>query len=194
MVWLLLVLFVAIALAVVRGGRLSNLAEIRPQLWFLLPLGFILQAIAGFVPETSSSLGVGLILVSYLPLLGLVFANRHSPGMMLTGVGVILNFVVIAVNGGMPVLQEAAVVASGWDPTPLVSEGYKHVMLDPQTRLSFLSDVIPVRLFGQGQVISLGDVLLAAGLATFLQAELRKPVRWFKRGVKLQGGSASSPR
>jgi hypothetical protein len=40
-------------------------------------------------------------------------------------------------------------------------------------------------------VISLGDVFLAVGLGRFLEAELRRPVRWFKPGVKLRGGSAT---
>lgn len=191
MVWLLIVMFVALTLAVFRGGRLGNLADIRLRWWSLLPLGFGLQLIAGFVPESSAGVGVGLILASYVPLLGLVYANRDRSGMWLTGLGVLMNFAVISVNAGMPVLEGAAVVAAGFEPNPIISEGYKHVTLGPDTRLAFLADVIPVRLFGQGQVISLGDVLLAVGLSTFMQAELRKPVRWFKPGVKLQGGSAT---
>jgi hypothetical protein len=47
-----------------------------------------------------------------------------------------------------------------------------------------------MRLIGRGTVLSLGDVFLAVGLARFLEAELRRPVRWFRPGVKLSGGSA----
>ncbi len=194
MVWLIVVMFVALSLAVFRGGRMANLADIRLRWWWLLPLGFVLQLVAGLIPESASAVGVGLILVSYLPLLGLVYANRERQGMWLTGLGVLMNFAVISVNGGMPVLEGAAVVAGGFESNPVISEGYKHVTLGPDTNLAFLADVIPVRLFGQGQVISLGDVLLAVGLSAFLQAELRKPVRWFKPGVKLQGGSATRHR
>ena len=67
----------------------------------------------------------------------------------------------------------------------------KHVPLEEGTRLAFLADVIPLRLAGQGQVLSLGDVFLAVGIGRFLEAELRRPVRWFKPGVKLSGGSAT---
>lgn len=191
MVWLLIVLWVALALALFRGGRLSNLAEIHLKAWGLLPLGFVLQAVAGFIPSRRSGLAVALILVSYVPLLGMVYLNRERTGMWLTGLGILMNFAVISLNGGMPVLPGAAEVASGFRDTAAVAEGYKHVILGPDTRLTFLADVIPLRIFGQGQVISLGDVLLAVGLSGFLQAELRKPVRWFKPGVKLQGGSAT---
>lgn len=186
-------MLVALTISVFRGGRLSNLADIRLRMWWLLPLGFILQLVAGFIDESMTSLAVGLILISYLPLLGMVWLNRDRPGMWLTGLGILMNFMVISLNGGMPVLQEAAAIAAGSDQVGSVAEGYKHVVLAPETLFPFLADVIPVRIFGAGQVISLGDVLLAVGLSGFLQAELRKPTRWFKRGVRLQGGSATRP-
>jgi hypothetical protein len=193
MVWLLVVFFVALALAVFRGGRLGNLADIHLRAWWLLPVGFLLQTVAGFIPRENASIGVGLILVSYLPLLAMVALNRQRPGMSLMGLGILMNFAVISLNSGMPVLREAAVVAANFQQDPVVAEGYKHIILGPDTVLPFLADVIPIRLFGQGQVISLGDVLLAVGLSGFMQAELRRPVRWFKRGVTLQGGSATRP-
>lgn len=193
MVWLVLVLFVALAIAVLRGGRLTNLADLRLRLWWLLLIGFGLQVATLFLPDRpwAEEVGVWMVLVSYLPLLGVVIANRESPGMWLAGVGVLLNFTVIVLNGGMPVLREAAVVASGFSANPQLAESYKHVPLDQTSRLPFLADVIPLRIAGHGQVLSLGDVFLAVGLGRFLEAELRRPVRWFKPGVKLRGGSAS---
>lgn len=192
--WLALVLFVAMSLAVLRGGRLSNLADIRLRSWWLLPVGFLLQAAAGMLPADAAyeGLGIGLILVSYLVLLAAVFANRRRPGLWLSGLGILLNLTVIAFNGGMPVLTEAALVASDYTAIPTDLGGYKHVFLDEASRLAFLADVIPIRIAGQGYVLSLGDVFLALGVAQFLEAELRKPVQWFKPGVKLRGGSASS--
>jgi hypothetical protein len=193
MLWLALVLFVAMSVAVLRGGRLTNLADIRLRSWWLLPLGFVMQAVTAFLPDRSwsESVGVGLVLFSYIPLLALVLLNRTRPGLWLAGLGILMNFTVIALNGGMPVLGEAALVASGFSPDPQVAESFKHLSLDESSRLPFLADVIPLRLVGHGQVISLGDVFLAVGLGLFLEAELRRPVRWFKPGVRLQGGSAS---
>jgi hypothetical protein len=40
-------------------------------------------------------------------------------------------------------------------------------------------------------VISLGDVFLAVGLGWFIESELRRPIRWFKRGARAKAGSAS---
>jgi hypothetical protein len=196
MLWLAVVMFVALTVAVLRGGRLSNLADIRLKLGWLLPLSFALQLGTRLLPPEpwADNVGVGMVLVSYGPLVGLVFANRDRKGMWLAGIGVLLNFTVIVLNGGMPVLTEAALVASGYSPTPQIADSYKHIVLDASSRMPFLADVIPVRIVRQGTVLSLGDVFLAVGLARFLEAELRRPVRWFKPGVKLSGGSASRTR
>lgn len=193
MLWLAVVMFVALAVAVLRGGRLTNLADIRIKLWWLLPLSFALQLGTGFLPEETwaETTGVWMVLVSYVPLIGVVFANRDRKGMWLSGIGVLLNFTVILLNGGMPVLGEAALVASGFAADPQIAESFKHIALDQSSHVPFLADVIPMRLVGQGTVLSLGDVFLGVGLARFLEAELRRPVRWFKPGVKLSGGSAS---
>lgn len=196
MLWLALVLFIAMTVALLRGGRLINLADIRLQMWWLLLLGFGLQAATGLLPDRdwTRSAATTMILVSYVPLLVLVLVNRRREGMWLAGLGILMNFSVIALNGGMPVLKEAAVVAAGKFSTGSVAMtlDFKHVVLDASTRLPFLADVMPMRLFGIGQVISLGDVLLAVGLGRFLEDELRRPVRWFKRGIHTEGGSAST--
>ena len=53
------------------------------------------------------------------------------------------------------------------------------------------ADVIPLRFVGIGEVISLGDVLLALGLGVFLEHELRRPRRYFRRGAQAEPGSAT---
>jgi hypothetical protein len=192
MLWLVIVLFVAMSVAVLRGGRLTNLADIRLRMWWLLPLGFAMQGIAGLIDP---DIGFYLVLTSYVPLLILMILNRDRAGLWLAGVGVLLNFTVIALNGGMPVLEGAIEVASGYAAGgPDLTSAAKHTEFGPGTLLPFLADVIPIRLAGQGSVISIGDVFLAVGLGRFLEAELRRPVRWFKPGVKLQGGSATRSR
>ena len=192
MLWLVMVLFLSMAIAILRGGRLSNLGDIHLRLWWLLPLGFAMQLAARYVPDDRAGLGVGLILVSYVPLVILVLLNRDRPGLWLAGIGVLMNFTVILINGGMPVLSEAAEVASGFAAgDPVIAESYKHVVLNRDSWLPFLADVIPIRIVNYGQVLSLGDVFLAFGLGRFIEFELRRPVRWFKRGARAEAGSAA---
>jgi hypothetical protein len=193
MVWLALVLFAATAIAVIRGGRLRNLSDIRLRYWWLLILGFGMQAATEFFPteaDWARPTGVTLVLLSYLPLIIMVIANRAKPGMWLAGLGILMNFTVIAANGGMPVLEGAAIVAGGFPDSVDIAGNYKHLVLDEGSRFALLADVIPLRFLGQGQVISLGDVFLAIGLGRFLEHELRRPVRWFKHGARAEAGSA----
>lgn len=179
--WMVMVLTVGITVAVIRGGSVVHLADIHLARGYLLVLAIGLQVGAAYVPETSREWGLALILLSYLPLLAVTIANRASPGMWMATVGIMMNFTVIALNAGMPVLGEAAEVASGFTNPDLSALGYKHVALDPSTRLPFLADVIPFRIFGIGQVLSLGDVLLALGFGQYLESELRRPVNWHQR-------------
>jgi Family of unknown function (DUF5317) len=194
MLWLAIVLFIALAMAVLRGGRITNLGDIELRYWWLLVVALGMQVATTWLPDSNWAEGVGLamVLVSYALLMGLVLLNRTRPGMWLAGLGVLMNFTVIALNGGMPVLAEAAEVASGFTVSvPDLSGSYKHVLLDSGSRLTAFADVIPLRIAGIGQVISLGDVFLAVGLGRFLEHELRRPRRFFKRGAHAQPGSAS---
>jgi hypothetical protein len=193
MLWLAIVLFLALASALLRGGRLTNLGDIELRAWWLLVLGFGLQAATRFLPDTSwaETAGLVMVLTSFVLLLVLVIVNRDRPGMWLAGVGVLMNFTVISLNGGMPVLLEAAEVASGFTQSnPDIAGSFKHVALDESTLFTAFADVIPLRLAGHGQVISLGDVFLAVGLGRFLEYELRKPRRYFKHGARAEAGSA----
>ncbi|MGH3650316.1 MAG: DUF5317 domain-containing protein [Acidimicrobiia bacterium] len=196
MLWLAIVIFAALAIAVLRGGRLVNLGDIELRAWWLLFLALGLQFGTRFLPEESWSdwMGVTMVLVSFGLLMIMVLLNRSKPGMWIAGLGVLMNFIVIAANGGMPVLAGAAEVASGFAISdPDLSDTFKHVPLDESSRLTFFADVIPLRLMGIGEVISIGDIFLALGLGVFLEHELRRPRRYFKRGAQAQPGSASRP-
>ena len=193
MLWLAIVLFLSLTIALLRGGRLTNLGDIELKAWWLLILSFGLQFATPFLPDAdwSESVALAMVLTSFALLMVLVILNRSQTGMWLAGLGVLMNFTVIALNGGMPVLLEAAEVASGFSlSNPDLSESYKHVVLDESSKLTFFADVIPLRLASFGQVISLGDVFLAVGLGRFLEHELRRPRRWFKHGASAQAGSA----
>jgi hypothetical protein len=184
MQWMLLVLIISVAVGWVRGGSLRNLTEIRVKMWWLLPLGFIVLAASAFVPNDKHELAVALVLVSYLPLLLFVWLNRELTGMWIAGLGILMNFTVIVLNSGMPVLTEAVSIAGGSSDIVL---GAKHVILDEGTRLPFLADIIPL----PGAVLSLGDVFLAIGIGAFLEDQMRKPLSLFAHGVSGVPGSAA---
>jgi hypothetical protein len=194
MLWLAIVLFVSLAVAVLRGGRLLNLGDIELRGWWLLIVALGLQLGTRWLPETAETAGLVMVLSSFGILMFLVVLNRSKEGMLLAGIGVLMNFTVIAANGGMPVLAGAAEVASGFTVSdPNLADSYKHVPLNEGSRLTFLADVIPLRLAGIAEVISLGDIFLALGLGVFLEHELRRPRRYFRKGARAQPGSATRP-
>lgn len=184
MLWILLVLAISAAVGLLRGGKIRNLTEIRVRWWWLLFIGFGMQAGAGFLPTDMRQLAVWLVLFSYLPLLLFVWLNRSLAGMWIAGIGILMNFTVIALNGGMPVMAEAAALAGA---SGELSLDVKHVALDEGTTLPFLADVIPL----PGSVISLGDVFLAIGVGVFLEDQLRRPVRLFAHRASGVPGSAA---
>ncbi len=187
---ILLVLVLAAAVGLARGGRLGNLADASIAAWWLLPIGLAMQVAANLLSRPDdgvSALAVTLLLGSYVPLLLVVALNRRSPGMWLAAVGILMNFSVIAANQGMPVSVEAAVLA-GAESADLDLDA-KHRLLDEDSLLPFLADVIPFRALRQ--VVSLGDVFLAVGLGQFLEAEMRRPIRYFRHGGRGTPGSAA---
>lgn len=193
MTWIdpiVLVLVAAIGISLLRGGRLANLTEVRLRVWWLLFVGLGMQLLATNLPartDEANPVAVALILLSYLPLIAVVFINREEPGMWIAAIGILMNFTVIALNQGMPVSPEAARLAGASD-APLAL-GAKHVVLDENSVFPFLADIVPIRSLRQ--VISLGDVFLAVGLGQFLEAQLRKPIHWFRHGGSAEPGSAA---
>ena len=193
MLWLAIVLFLSLVISMFRGGRLTNLADIQLRAWWILFVALALQFGTRFLPSEpwAESLGIAMVLTGFGLLMVMVLINRRELGMWLAGIGILMNFTVIAFNGGMPVLGEAAEVASGFAVSePDLSGSFKHIILDESSRLTFFADVIPLRLASIGQVISLGDVFLAVGLGRYLEHELRRPRRFFRHGASAAPGSA----
>ena len=126
-----------------------------------------------------SILIAGMERIAYFAWLGtfpcivvIAWANRRAPGMAMLGLGLLLNFTVIASNGGMPVFSAAALVAKpGMIALALPAGDFIHVLGTATTRLPWLADVIPIP--GPSwlrSVASAGDLLLFAGIAVFLGA------------------------
>ncbi len=97
-----------------------------------------------------------------------LFINRERAGFPLALTGLLLNLVVIAANGAMPVSAHAAAIA---DPgLAIASSDQRHIYATPETHLNLLGDVIPFA----GKVLSIGDILMALGLVWFVGSAGRR--------------------
>jgi hypothetical protein len=154
----------AVLVALLTGGRPSRIAEVR----FRCPLAGIGGVVLQLIPA-GGTLGVALLISSFV-LLGLAAAaNVRLPGFPLILAGLALNFLVIAVNGGMPVTANA-LAASGQQATmkDLVENGgSKHHLATDADDLVVLADSIPLGA-PVHQAVSVGDLMAYAGAAWFI--------------------------
>jgi hypothetical protein len=190
----LIVIGLAVCVGFAAGGSLRPFERFRVHWWGVALAGLALQGIP-FTTGVSQPIGTTALLGSYVLLGSFAFVNRRLPAVWLVMVGLALNFVVIGVNDGMPV-SAGALDVSGASAERLAGEGtLKHHLMGPGDTLTPLGDVIgippPV-----GVVISIGDVILYAGIAILVVAVMlgrsgenrRPPARWFQgyRGKHLR--------
>lgn len=158
------------------GGRLRRFAELELRWWILAPLGFALQAVPLPDGAEGTDLQIRMLVLGASYVLVLLFAVRNLKvvGVPVVVLGLVLNGLVVTLNGGMPV-GEGALRASGQvDTLHLLQddEAAKHHLLTDDDVLTFLGDVVaigpPIR-----QVISVGDVFVYAGIAWLIVAIMR---------------------
>ena len=94
--------------------------------------------------------------------------NLRVAGVPLVTLGLMSNAFVVAANGAMPVSVAAADRADVPVVDIAVGQDSRHEIADSTTTLRFLGDVIPVPLPARSEVVSPGDVLVAAGLAELI--------------------------
>lgn len=153
-------------------GRPYRAPELRST-WLIL-VGFVPQLFIAYFPTLDHILPNWLSAVSLsasmLFFLAFVWINRRLPGMPILLIGLLLNLIVIAANGGwMPISPEVASRVLGENVENHVSLGsrfgQKDILLPAQNmHLGFLSDRFLLPAWSPYQVaFSAGDILIAVG-------------------------------
>lgn len=150
-----------------RGGRLHRLGDRRlkaPELLFVGVAPLLAADVVGLdVP-------VAVVLAASCALLAFAVVNLQLVGMGVVTLGIALNLAVTARNGGMPVrvqAVEAAGVATAEELRRSPPAGRRHLE-HPGDRWMVLADIIPVSVPPMRTVVSIGDLVLAVGLADVL--------------------------
>ena len=157
-----------------RKGKLENLAAKKLLLMGLVLASVLLQFLInidysrfGYLTHVAPYLH----LLSYAFLFAFIYANRKMPGMVFMGLGIFLNFLVIAANGGtMPV--SPAILGLSPSEIPTSTGDALHSVATADTRLFFLADIIPLPI-PKGTLVSIGDIILGLGLFYFIQQAMQ---------------------
>lgn len=173
---LLSVLVLSVCLGYLFGGRLHRLEALRPRWWGLVLIGLGIQ----FVRLPDGATGTDLVIrtavlaLCYSLLLTFALVNVRMPGMFLVVIGLACNMTVIVVNGGMPASAQALIDSGQEDVLAYVRDqgADKHHLLTDDDQLTFLADVIAVPQ-PIGQAVSVGDILVYAGLTWLIVATMR---------------------
>ncbi|HKZ90896.1 MAG TPA: MFS transporter [Candidatus Limnocylindrales bacterium] len=158
------------------GGRLTNLLSVRLRYGALILLALFLRIATQWLIDQ----GVDLVDQLRVPLFGLSFGllmaslwlNRSQPGLLLALIGIGFNGLALIANGGYMPVYGPAVHVVGLTEADLSATF--HVLLPDELGLDFLlsagpfGDILPLAIPFLTNVVSLGDVLLAAGVAWFL--------------------------
>ena len=188
------VLVGAVGLGLAFGGSWRRLASLHLRHLSLIVAAVLAQAGGALVgvlgvADESTSYVVGLAVSACL---ALAFCARNARvfGVPLVCLGLCSNAVVVGANGAMPVSIVAAYHARV--PTLAIASGAdaRHEIAGDGTALSWLGDVVPVPLPLRPEVVSVGDVLVVAGLAELVVVGMLPSwgvVRWRRREEYFDG-------
>jgi hypothetical protein len=199
MLGLLAPTFIAGVVAGFFSGSLRELLSTRVRWWPVILVAFAVE-LALFNPPVNGQgwaiqLGPWIWLATKLVLLAALLRNAlPAAGMvrwpwLLAAAGVALNALVIALNDGhMPQAPEAAIAvwgASHIDPMKLQNVA----PMRPETVLPWLADVLPQPAWlPRRNVVSIGDLLLAGGVAAWVFSAMAPTISLRKGYIGLSGG------
>jgi len=170
---------IGLIVGLIRGGifgALRGLSRLQLVAGWVFPVLLLFQFVFFYFQGKNEALqqytGVTIMAIYVIGLLFLAL-NRKQAGFKTIFVGVFLNFIVMALNGGaMPVSLEAASTLGQYYVDVLQNNDvvFKHAKLMEDTRLPFLGDIIPiVAPYPREMVISIGDIVMNIGIFVFLQ-------------------------
>jgi hypothetical protein len=170
-------LLAGVAVGYARGGSLGRLATLRPTRNRLLVTGvglYVVGVLLSWAWNPALAIFAGLALIAWA---FYAWVNRAIHGAALIAAGLAANALVLLVNGAIPVSTEAAARA-GADPVA-VSTADNHQPADDDAALAWLGKSIPVAFPPRPEVVSPGDLAVAAGLAVAVSMGLtgRREIR-----------------
>ena len=156
------------------GGRAAGLGTLQFRLGWLAVAGFAAQVVLFSAPVTEriGALGAPLYVLSTAIVFVVLLANFRIPGLPVVALGAASNLAAIVANGGYMPASEAALIAAGKIP----ASGYSNSTVLPDPLLGPLTDIFALPTWLPfTNVFSVGDVLIAVGIAIAVAVAMRRP-------------------
>jgi Family of unknown function (DUF5317) len=159
---LLVALLLCLATVPLAGGRLSALTELRFRRPSLAVGALLTQVlIISILPSGHEDLHKAVHLATYGLLGAFVWLNRRIPGLLVIGLGGLLNAIAIAANDGVMPATRAALARAGIEQN---AGDFANSTAVAHPHLQFLGDVFAIPAgWPAANVFSVGDVLIAVG-------------------------------
>jgi len=155
------------------GGRLGGLSNLRFRWAPLAIAGLLVQVVLFALPsgEALGSIGPAVYVGSTVAVLVALLANVRLPGMAIVAAGAASNLAAIVANGGAMPVRPATLAAAGLDPR----EGFSNSVVTSAPALEPLTDVFAIPAgVPLANVFSVGDVLIAVGIAVAIAVAMRR--------------------
>lgn len=166
-------LLAGFAAGLVLGGRLGGLAELRLRWVPVVLAGLLAQVIlfSGPVADRIGALGPVLYVGSTAIVFAAVLRNARLPGLPIVATGAAANLAAITANGGYMPASPGALAAIGHGLASAYSNSsvVAHPVLEPLTDIFALPRWLPFT-----NVFSVGDILIAAGVAVVIALAMRQ--------------------
>jgi MFS family permease len=176
-------ILLALIVGALLGGGLPRLAELKLRWWWLLGLALAIRIGATLLRQTDAGagvpVGIGFIVV-YVLILVWLGGNWRVPGLQIAAVGIGLNTLAVALNGGQMPIWSGAFTAAGFQPGDIANDAF-HVLVPVTSLADFIAsgglfgDVIPIPLPVIRDVVSIGDGLLALGIFSAIVYSMTRP-------------------
>jgi hypothetical protein len=174
--FILYALVVGLVAGLLVGGRLEPLGETKFRWGWLALVALAIQVVL-FSPLAGAGLGEAgrIVYIASTALVVLVvFLNRGLTGLPIVLVGALSNLAAIVANGGSMPASPSALAAVGHSvgDGPTNSAIVTHPALEPLTDIFATPAWLPL-----ANIFSVGDVLIAIGVAVAIVAGMRSPER-----------------
>lgn len=172
--FILYALLIGLTLGVLCGGRVAGLAALHIRWAPAIVFGLVVQVVlfTDAVAARVGDLGPAIYVASTALVLAAVVRNHAITGMPVVAAGAAMNLAAIVANGGYMPAGESALAALNWTESTI----YSNSSVVPEPALWFLTDIfaMPAGL-PFANVYSLGDVVIATGIAIVIVVAMRRP-------------------